>query len=323
MTDITVHLKDPGLRKAVHLGGHLGVTRLGGSHDVYLVSNGHNRFILKSFLDRDAAFERSRKHLNKEYGRLEQADRLVNHTAWVRVVRPIYKNDGAGFFAEQYVPGKPLSRYMKEAMKCGNAGPLYEKLTMLAGFLSLLHKSTATDSHVNPTHMGRELKKHARQASIGGAYTPEELNHMERTIDEACGSHILANVKKALAHGDANPSNFLYRHGRLYVIDMERSGYKDPVYDLGMVAGELFHYAMQYLGDPYRADPFIGHFYWMYAGNHEDQLGTFIRLTKRNPLYMANSLLRIARHPYFSREYKRRLAYHARDCLLSMKWLFR
>jgi hypothetical protein len=319
MNDVTGPLRDPGLRKAAHIGRYLYVTRLGGSHDVYLVSNGHKKFILKSFLDRDTSFEKSRKHLNKEYRRLEQADRLINHTAWARVVRPIYKNDGAGFFAEQYVRGTPLGRYMKETMKGGNPGTLYEKLTMLAGFFGLLHKSTATDSTLDPSNIGRELKKHARQASIGGAFTPEELDNMGHIIDEACSSHILANVKKTLIHGDANPSNFLYRHGRLYVIDMERSGYKDPVYDLGLIAGELFHYAMQYSGDPYRADPFIGHLYWIYSGNYRDQLGTFIRLTKRNPLYMANSLLRIARHPYFTLQYKRRLAYQARECLLSMK----
>jgi len=59
--------------------------------------------------------------------------------------------------------------------------------------------------------------------------------------------------------------------------------------------------------------------YWVYAGNFRDQHGTFIRLTKRNPLYMANSLLRIARHPFFSPGYRRRLAHHARECLKSLE----
>lgn len=149
--------------------------------------------------------------------------------------------------------------------------------------------------------------------------THRELKQMGGLIEEACSYGFIKEAKKAFVHGDANPSNFLYGNGRLYVIDMERAGYRDPVYDLGIIAGELFHYAMHYGRDPYEADPFIGHLYWAYAGNYKDRYGTFVRLTKRNPLYMANSLLRIARHPYFSVEYKRRLAYHAKECLKSLK----
>jgi aminoglycoside phosphotransferase (APT) family kinase protein len=299
----------------------LRVTRLGGSHDVYLVKDvkSHKKFILKSFVGRGAPGPGSLKHMHKEYRRLKQADRLINHRDWVHVVRPLCKSDRGDFFAEQYVSGTPLGHYMKEAMARGSDGPLYEKLTMLAGFFGLLHKKTRRRSRIRSSTIRGELKKHARQASLGGAFTPKELKDMERLIDEACSYGFIRHARKSLVHGDANPSNFLYGQGRLYVIDMERAGYRDPVYDLGIMAGELFHYAMRYGGDPYNADPFIGHLYWIYAGNYRDQLGTFIRFTKRNPLYMANSLLRIARHPFYSREYKRRLAYHARECLKSLK----
>jgi thiamine kinase-like enzyme len=316
-------LKERGLRKAVRLGRHprLRVTRLGGSHAVYLVNDekSHKKFILKSFESRGIPDTRSLKYMHREYGRLKQADRLINHTGWVRVVRPLYRSDRGDYFAEQYVSGTPLGHYIKEAMARGNDGPLYEKLTMLAGFFGLLHKKTRRTSRVKPSNIRDELKKHARQASRGGAFTQKELKAMERLIDEACSLGLVRRARKSLVHGDANPSNFLYDDKRLYVIDMERAEYRDPVYDLGMMAGELFHYAMRYGGDPYRADRFIGHFYWLYAGNFKDQLGTFIRLTKRNPLYMANSLLRIARHPHFSLKYKRRLAYHAVECLKSLK----
>jgi thiamine kinase-like enzyme len=317
------YLKERGLWRAVRLGRHprLHVTRLGGSHAVYLVKDekGHNKFILKSFEGRGAPASILKKHMHKEYRRLRQADRLINHTGWVHVARPLYRSDHGDFFAEKHVSGTPLGHYIKEAMEHGDEGPLYEKLTMLAGFFGLLHKKTRRASRVKPSNIRDELKKHARQASRGGAFTQKELKEMERLIDDACSRGLVRRARKSLVHGDANPSNFLYDDKRLYVIDMERAGYRDPAYDLGMMAGELFHYAMRYGGDPYKADPFIGHLYWLYAGNYKDQLGTFIRLTKRNPLYMANSLLRIARHPFFSRKYKRRLAYHARECLKSLK----
>jgi thiamine kinase-like enzyme len=316
------YLKERGLWKAAHLGRHpeLHVARLGGSHFVYRVKDvkSHKKFILKSFGGRGVPSPRSLKHMHKEYRRLKQADRLVGHRDWVHVARPLCKSDAGEFFAERYVSGTPLSHYMKEAMMHRSSGALYEKLTMLAGFFALLHKKTRRKSWIMPSGIRDELEKHARQASLGGAFTHDELKEMESLIDTACSYGFIDKVKKAMVHGDANPSNFLYSRGRLYVIDMERAGYRDPVYDLGMMAGELFHYAMRYGGDPYKADQFIGHLYWIYAGNYKDQLGTFIRLTKRNPLYMANSLLRIARHPFFSMKYKRRLAYHAMECLKSL-----
>ncbi len=317
------YLENPGLRKATHLGRRprLQVIRLGGSHDVYLVKDARRRkkMIIKSFESRGIPGHKSRKHMHKEYRRLKQADRLINHRSWVHVVRPLYKSDRGDFFAEQYVSGTPLGHYMRDALSGRrSSGRLYEKLTMLAGFFGLLHKKTRRHSRIKPSGIRDELKKHARQACLGGALTRDELKGMESLIDEACSLRFIRDARRSLVHGDANPSNFLYSGGRLYVIDMERAGYRDPAYDLGMMAGELFHYAMKYGGNPYKADPFIGHLYWTYAGNFKDQLGTFIRLTKRNPLYMANSLLRIARHPFFSLKYKRRLAYHAMECLKSL-----
>ncbi|HTX44257.1 MAG TPA: aminoglycoside phosphotransferase family protein [Methanocella sp.] len=316
------YLKNPKLRKAAHLPPHpeLHAYRLGGSHEVYLIREGksHKKFILKSFLERDTPTRKSARHMAKEYGALTRAHRIIDDRDWVRVARPLCKSDAGDFFAEQYVAGTPLGDYMREAMIRGRGGELHEKLTMLAGFLGLLHKKTRRSSRIRASGIRGELKKHARQASLGGAFTPKELEAMERLIDEACSYRFIDDAKRTLVHGDANPSNFLFGRGRLYVLDMERAGYRDPVYDLGMLAGELFHYAMRYGGDPYKADPFIGHLYWFYAGNFEDQWRTFIETTRRNPLYMANSLLRIARHPFFSRKYKRRLAYHAGECLKSL-----
>lgn len=295
----------------------LHVNRLAGSHNVYLIydNRSHRKCILKSFA---GSGPKSVRHMEKEYKRLRQAGRLIDGRRWVHVARPLCKSDTGDFFAEEFVSGRALGDYMRDAMAHGRKGELYDKLTMLAGFLALLHKKTERTSHVRPSNIRDELKKHARQASLGGAFSPQELKSMVCLVDRVTSSGMIRQARKGLVHGDANPSNFLYRRGRLNVIDMERSGYRDPVYDLGMMAGELCHYAMKYGGDPCKADPFIGHLYWIYAGNFKDQHGTFIRLTQRNPLYMANSLLRIARHPFFSPEYKRRLARKAYECLGSI-----
>jgi len=257
--------------------------------------------------------------MEKEYSRLKQADHILKHRDWVRVARPYCKSDKGDFLAERYMSGTPLGSYIRAAMESEKKGELFEKLTFLSGFLAILHKKTRRYGRISPSNVGGEIKKHARQASNGGAMTRDELKKMDRLVDQACSCSLIKGAHRSLVHGDTNPSNFLYDPDSMYVIDMESSRFMDPVYDLGMMSGELCHFAMRYGRDPYKADPFIGHLYWTYAGNFKDQLGTFISLTRRNPLYMANSLLRIARHPFFSVEYKRRLAYHAGECLKSMK----
>jgi aminoglycoside phosphotransferase (APT) family kinase protein len=317
------YLKDRGLRKATRISRDpdLSVLKLGGSHDVYLIDDrrSNRKFILKSFEKNGVSASRTARRMEKEYSRLKQADHILKHRDWVRVARPYCKSDKGDFLVEKYISGTPLGSYIRDTMENGEKGKLFEKLTFLSGFLAILHKKTGKYDRISPSNIRGEVKKHARQASNGGAMTRDELKEMDRLIDQACSHKLIKSAHASLVHGDANPSNFLYDPCSMYVIDMESSRFMDPVYDLGMMSGELCHFAMLYGHDPHKADPFIGHLYWMYAGNFKDQLGTFISLTKRNPLYMANSLLRIARHPFFSLEYKRRLAYHAGECLKSLK----
>ncbi len=321
-TGLYKYLKDRRLWRATHISKNpdLHVAKLGASNNVYLVndSRSHKKFILKSFRTDRVPISKAVHRTDREFSRLKKAGHVIGHKDWVHIAEPYCKSDSGSFFAEQYVTGTPLGIYIKRTMEGNDSHSLYEKLTKLAGFFGILHKKTRRSGHIDSSSIRDELNRHAWEAHKSRAMTHEELRQMDHVIHEACSNHIIKDAERAFVHGDANPSNFLYGNGRLYVIDMERAGYKDPVYDLGIMAGELFHYAMHYGRDPYRADRFIGHLYWTYAGNYKDQLGTFVRLTKRNPLYMANSLLRIARHPYFSVEYKRRLAYHAKECLKSL-----
>jgi thiamine kinase-like enzyme len=319
------YLDERRLWQATHISSdpELEVKRLSGSHEVYRVDDERSRkkFILKSFRDPGVPSSKAHSRMEREYKRLEQADHVLSHTGWAHVVKPYCKSDTGDFFAEQYVNGETLSSYIRRAMEDGNSHSLYEKLTVLAGFFAVLHKNTRKQYYVRPFAIRDELMRHARQAYDAGAMTHGELGHMDHLIKESCTSHIIKNVKKALVHGDSTPTNFIYVDNVLYAIDLERAGYRDPAYDLGMMAGELCNYAIHYGHNAGKAEPFIGHFYWRYAGNFEDQRGKFDRLTKRTPIYMANSLLRISRHSYFSMDYKRQLTSHARECLEGLKKL--
>lgn len=316
------YLKGP-FRQLAHLKKtpDLYVTRLSGSHLVYLIhdNRSHKRFILKSFHAPGLPSSIADQRMNKEYGRLKKFESLGFDESWFKVVKPLGKNESGQFFVEKYVSGESLGSTIRKAFEKNDRAALYDQLTIFAGYLALVHKKTRRSSHVRMAYVRKELHEHLGQSCAAGALGPRELEKTKLLADRACCYSFIRDAHRCLVHGDANPSNFLFEDSRMHVIDVERSGYKDPVYDLGMMAGELFHYAMQYAGNPYKADPFIGHMYWVYAGNFTDQYAKFLAITKRNPLYMANSLLRISRNSGLTDAHRKRLAYYASECLKSLK----
>jgi aminoglycoside phosphotransferase (APT) family kinase protein len=297
------------------------VTRLGGSHSVYLIkdSRSHKQFILKSFKTPGLSSSIADKRMNKEYGRLKKFESLGIDQSWFKVVKPLGRSDSGQFFVEKYVSGESLGNSIRMAFEKHDHNALYDKLSIFAGYLALLHKKTRRSSHVRMAYLRKELRSHARQSYAAGSMGHSDFGNAMRLIDRACSYSFIRDARRCLVHGDANPSNFILEDGCMHVIDVERSGYRDPVYDLGTMAGELFHYALSYAGNPYRADPFIGHMYWVYSGNFTDQYAKFLSITERNPLYMANSLLRISRNPGLSDAHRKRLAECAMGCLKSLK----
>ena len=305
----------------LHKKPDLYVTRLSGSHMVYLIRDrrSHKRFILKSFQTPGLPSSIADKRMNKEYGRLKKFESLGIDETWFKVVKPLGKSESGQFFVEKYLSGESLGTIIRKSFEKRDDKDLYDKLTLFAGYLALVHKKTRRSSHVRMPYVRKELREHAEQSYAADAMDRRELEKIKRLIDRACAYSFIRAPHRCLTHGDANPSNFLFEAGRMYVIDAERSGYRDPAYDLGTMAGELFHYAMLYAGNPYKADPFIGHMYWVYSGNFTDQYAKFLTITKRNPLYMANSLLRISRNTGLTEAHRKRLAYHAIECLKSLK----
>jgi len=51
----------------------------------------------------------------------------------------------------------------------------------------------------------------------------------------------------------------------------------------GRLAGELKHFFMRDTGDPWAAEPFIGHFLWEYCGYFPDRQDAFSSITRRIP----------------------------------------
>jgi thiamine kinase-like enzyme len=294
----------------------LRIKKLNGSHEVYLLEDrkSNKKFVLKSFYEENRPQAKMISRMNKEYGSLRLVQKLQIGSSLFRTVKPFSKSDENMFFIEEHAPGKNMSHFLKKYFEGENSCDVYNKLSLLAGYLSSLHSKTKNRHKISSTSIKNSMIKHSLQAYNAGALDNKEIEGIEKLLDRWRASGLL-KTRAALIHGDATPANFIYENGHMRAIDLERSRYSDPAYDLGTMAGELFHYALRYCGNPYRADPLIGHLYWMYSGNFNDQYTVFLSLTKRNPLYMANSLFRISRNDHFDQKYKKRLAYHALECL--------
>jgi aminoglycoside phosphotransferase (APT) family kinase protein len=315
------HLTDPHRTAAMHISRHpeIVLCKLSGSHDVFLMKDDKSgrEFVLKSFAERSGSSGRPEQYLDNEYDCLKHIRKIgVDGRHW-QVARPICRDRKALFLVEKKADGKPLDhRLLKEIT--GTDRWLKEKLDLLAGFFASLHRKTATRQRVNVSSILKELQRHATQSHRAGGLGIGELHEARSLARRWCDSPSIRHATRSLTHGDATTANFIYKGDHLTVIDLERSKCRDPVYDLGMMAGELFGAALSAASNPYVADRYIHRLYWKYAGNFEDRHGIFSHLTARNPFYMANSLLRMSRNDYFSEEHRRKLAFYALECLRSI-----
>jgi aminoglycoside phosphotransferase (APT) family kinase protein len=313
------HLTEQHRAAAMHIGRNPDITllKLSGSHDVFLLKDAESgsEFVLKSFAGHRGS-GRLERYLDNEYDSLKRIRKIGVCSRHWTVVKPVCRDRKALFFVEEKAEGTPLDHHLSREM-AGDDGWLDKKLDLLAGFLASLHRKTATGQPMNISSLRHELERHAAQSRREGGLDGGERREARSLIRRWCDSPAIRHAPRSFTHGDATTTNFIYDRDRLVAIDLERSKFRDPVYDLGMLAGELFNTALCATANPYRADRYLGRLYWKYAGNFRDQQGTFDRLTARNPLYMANSLLRMSRNGYFSVGHRKKLAFYAMECLRS------
>ncbi len=314
------HLTERHRAAAMHLGRHPRFTlrKLSGSHAVFLLEDADSgqEHVLKSFAERGRTTGRLKRYLDDEYECLKRIRKIGVCSRHWAAVKPLCRDRRGLFLVEEKAEGTSLDRHLSREM-ARDDGRLDEKLDLLAGFFASLHGKTATRKRVNVSSLRKELERHASQSRHAGSLDRGELEEARSRIRQWSASPVIRHVARSLTHGDATTTNFICQDDRLVVIDLERSRYRDPVYDLGMMAGELFGAALSATSNPYRADRHIRHLYEKYAGNFRDPRGTFDRLTARNPFYMANSLLRMSRNDYFTADHRRRLGYYALECLRS------
>jgi aminoglycoside phosphotransferase (APT) family kinase protein len=252
-----------------------------------------------------------------EYRNLKQLRSLGFDRPPDYVVRPLGVNPGLGdLLVVEHLEGDQLDTVIDAAVREGQEERLYRKLTGLARFLARLHNHTASADRVDFSRTQAYFDRVVDYLVRHGGVSPRRADRLRGLGHAYAGRPAQWEDVQVLVHGDATPSNFLFGHGQdVFAIDLERMHRDDRVYDVGRLCGELKHCLMRATGDPLRAEPYVGHFLWEYAGHFPDRRRAFAAITGRLPFYLGLTLLRIARNAWLDGDYRRLLVHEAKTIL--------
>ncbi|MDA8085368.1 MAG: aminoglycoside phosphotransferase family protein [Nitrospiraceae bacterium] len=287
----------------------------------YTEEKSRTAIIGKFFKPGDSASGRALR-IKGEFDKLCQLRRYGFDASPHYVVRPISRDENIGLaLTEEFISGRSLDYFLEKAAGSGKGhNPLVVALGKLASFLSALHSRTRDGALVDLApvlaHYSKVVSKLVRQQVL----SRREMSGVLRLVEKWLKRPFLARARSSIVHGDATPTNFLFTEsGDVVAIDLERMKNADPVFDAGMVCGELKHAFLWRTGDPSAAEPYISHFLRSYskpaAPKEKDK--AFLRTARRNPFYMALAEFRIARNGYLGSQYRRTIALEAMSCL---KW---
>lgn len=252
-----------------------------------------------------------------EFRNLTHLHRLGLNTWPFRITRPLGYNPWLhNILVMEHLNGQPLEEVIHQAIRQNRCNRLFRKLTALADFLAALHNRTAGDWTIDftgpYTYAGRLIESLVEKRGMPRSEADELYHLRENWRGRGC----MWEDRRVIVHGDATPSNFRVGPGReLMVFDLERMTWSDRVFDLGRLAGELKHFFLRDTGDPWAAEPFIGHFLWAYCGHFPDRQDAFRSITRRIPFYLGITLLRIARNSWVDWDYRRKLLEEAKQNL--------
>ncbi len=233
------------------------------------------------------------------------------------VVRPLGCHPDLGdLLVVEYLEGEQLDAIIEAAARQGREARLYRKLSGLARFLARLHNRTAGSERVDFSRTQAYFDRVLAYLAGQGALSARKVERLGSLGHAFAVRPAMWEDCQVLVHGDATPANFLFGRGEnVMAIDLERMHRDDRVYDVGRLCGELKHCFLRATGDPERAEPFIGHFLWEYAGHFPDRQSAFAAVTGRLPFYMGLTLLRIARNAWLDDAYRTRLVREAKNIL--------
>ncbi len=290
------------------------------SNHVYLYEDRRSRTrVIGKFFNgiTDRSPEDAFRHMEREFNNLHHL-RTLGFSGYPHyIARPLGCNAGLNcILVEEFCHGTPLSGFILKAIGEGDREPLFRKLTALAYFLATLHNRTATGNRVDVNRDCSYFDRIMDQLKNWGHIGWNEAEEFHQFKERWRGKDFMGEDNQVLVHGDATPTNILFGDGLWVIaIDLERMKPADRVFDVGRVAAEIKHFFMQYAGDKWLAEPFIGHFLWEYACHFPDRDSAFRSITRRVPFHMGLTLLRIARNSWITGDYRRQLLDEARETL--------
>jgi hypothetical protein len=293
------------------------VFRFQGSRDVFLYEEKHSGIRLTGKFFKSPDPGQARRTGETEFNNLLFLRSIGFSSAPHYVVRPFgFNPDINNLLVIEYLAGESLSDLIQSALVDGRHQRLYRKLSGLGHFFATLHNRTAGELAVNFDDACRSMEWFVRSLEARWGMGPDDGQKFHHLLsvwrDRAC----MWEDRSVLVHGDATPSNLLFGRGRdVMAIDLERMKWADRVFDLGRLCGELKHFFFRHTGNPWAAEPFIGHFVWEYCCHFPDRDAAFYAVTRRLPFYMAITLLRIARNSWIDNDYRRRLIREAKQIL--------
>jgi serine/threonine protein kinase len=293
------------------------VSRFQNTSNVYLYEESNHRFRLVGKFFKSSNHDHAGQKGEAEFNNLLFLRGLGFSTLPNYIVKPYGFNPAIdNLVVTEYIEAESLSKIINDAMHQGNHRRLYKKLSALAWFLAKMHNRTVGDYTINfdesYEYMGRLLRVLIEKWWMGSEHS-DELWHFREVWRNRS---FMWEDRAVIVHGDATPSNLLFGHGLdVIAIDLERMKYADRVFDLGRLCGELKHFFLRGTGNPFAAEPFIGHFLWEYCGHFPERESAFRSITMRIPFYMGITLLRIARNSWIDWDYRWRLIHEAKQIL--------
>jgi len=215
------------------------------------------------------------KSMEKEFFTLKKIEPIID------IPRPLAMHrDFHCAILTDYVHGRSLYKFIKVE------DSLYDRLTSIAQVQRRLHDQTRSDY--------RRDSAFARFHRVLDQLQMDPATRMRynRLLGDWWHSSLLDLPFGCMVHGDANPMNYLFNHGKVYALDFESS--RENAHfgiDLGFVAAELKFFFAVFRGDERMAEPYIGHFLWQYSRNEEE----FHAITRALPFFISLGLLRMAR----------------------------
>jgi len=286
------------------------VYRFNASNNVYLYADGNSDLrVVGKFFTASGRNGSRHERMRREFANLNMMRDLGFNSYPHYVVRPLGCNAAINnVLVEEYCFGMSLGDAILSAIRHRNRDLLFGKLTALAYFLASFHNRTAGSPGIDFASECRYFLRIVDRLQRRGYLGHQDANDLERMVNRWRSMTCVWEDRRVLVHGDATPANFLFGDG-LWVIalDLERVKVSDRAFDLGRVAGEIKHFFMQYQGDKYAAEPFIGHFLWEYACHFPDREAAFASVTARLPFYIALTELRVAANPWIEDGHRRAL----------------